>query len=151
MNQQRRTLMQLTALVGLMAGAGLITQAKAAAWNAAAFKAKTIDDVVRVFGAAGLPEQSVAVTLRAPDIAENGAVVPMGVETSLKATEIAILVEKNPSALAAMFELPEGAEPFATTRVKMNQTSNVYGIVKADGKWYMASKEVKVTLGGCGG
>jgi sulfur-oxidizing protein SoxY len=151
MNQQRRTLMQLTALVGLMAGAGLMTQAEAAAWNEAAFKAKTLDDVVKVFGAAGLPEQSDAVTLRAPDIAENGAVVPIGVETTLNATEMAILVEKNPSALAAMFQLPAGAEPFATTRVKMGQTSNVYGIVKADGKWFMTSKEVKVTLGGCGG
>ena len=151
MNQQRRSLMQLTALVGLMAGAGLMTQAEAAAWNEAAFKAKTLDDVVKVFGAAGLPEQSDAVTLRAPDIAENGAVVPIGVETTLNATEMAILVEKNPSALAAMFQLPAGAEPFATTRVKMGQTSNVYGIVKADGKWFMTSKEVKVTLGGCGG
>jgi sulfur-oxidizing protein SoxY len=151
MNQQRRTLMQLTALVGLMASTGLMTQAEAATWNEAAFKAKTLDDVVKVLGGAGTPELSDAVTLRAPDIAENGAVVPVGVETTLKATHMAILVEKNPSALAAMFELPAGAEPFATTRVKMGQTSNIYGIVKVDGKWFMTSKEVKVTLGGCGG
>lgn len=151
MNQQRRTLMQLSALVGLMASTGLMTQAEAATWNEAAFKAKTMDDVVKVLGGAGTPELSDAVTLRAPDIAENGAVVPVGVETTLKATQMAILVEKNPSALAAMFELPAGAEPFATTRVKMGQTSNIYGIVKADGKWFMTSKEVKVTLGGCGG
>ena len=151
MNQQRRTLMQLTALVGLMASTGLMTQAEAATWNEAAFKAKTLDDVVKVLGGAGTPALSDAVTLRAPDIAENGAVVPVGVETTLKATHMAILVEKNPSALAAMFELPAGAEPFATTRVKMGQTSNIYGIVKVDGKWFMTSKEVKVTLGGCGG
>jgi sulfur-oxidizing protein SoxY len=151
MNQQRRTLLQLTALVGLMAGAGLITQAEAAAWNEAAFKAKTVDDVAKVLGSGSTPTVSDAVNLRAPDIAENGAVVPVGVETTLKATEMAILVEKNPNALAAMFVLPEGAEPFATTRVKMGQTSDVYALVKADGKWFMASKEVKVTLGGCGG
>jgi sulfur-oxidizing protein SoxY len=151
MNQQRRTLLQLTALVGLMAGAGLITQAEAAAWNEAAFKAKTVDDVAKVLGSGATPTVSDAVNLRAPDIAENGAVVPVGVETTLKATEMAILVEKNPNALAAMFVLPEGAEPFATTRVKMGQTSDVYALVKADGKWFMASNEVKVTLGGCGG
>jgi sulfur-oxidizing protein SoxY len=75
----------------------------------------------------------------------------VGVVTSLKATQMAILVEKNPSALAAQFFFPEGAQPFVTTRVKMAQSSNVYGLVKADGKWYVASKEVKVTLGGCGG
>lgn len=151
MNQQRRTLMQFTALVGLMASAGLMTQAEAATWNEAAFKAKSIDDVVKALGSTSAPQASDAVMLRAPDIAENGAVVPVGVETSLKATEMAILVEKNPSPLAAMFVLPEGAEPFATTRVKMGQTSNVYALAKVDGKWLMASKEVKVTLGGCGG
>jgi sulfur-oxidizing protein SoxY len=151
MNQQRRTLMQMTALVGLMAGAGLMTQAEAAAWNEAAFKAKTVEDVAKVLGSSDLPQVSDKVQVRAPDIAENGAVVPVGVESSLKATEMAILVEKNPSALAAMFILPEGAESFATTRVKMGQTSNVIAMVKSDGKWLMASKEVKVTLGGCGG
>jgi sulfur-oxidizing protein SoxY len=151
MNQQRRTLMQMTALVGLMASAGLMTSAEAAAWNEAAFKAKTVDDVAKILGSASAPEVSDKVNLRAPDIAENGAVVPVGVETSLKATEMAILVEKNPSALAAMFVLGDGAEPFATTRVKMGQTSNIIGMVKVDGKWLMASKEVKVTLGGCGG
>ncbi|MCD8504435.1 MAG: thiosulfate oxidation carrier protein SoxY [Burkholderiaceae bacterium] len=151
MNQQRRTLMQMTALVGLMASAGLMTQAEAAAWNEAAFKAKSVEDVAKVLGSSGMPEVSDKVMVRAPDIAENGAVVPVGVESSLKATEMAILVEKNPSALAAMFILPEGAESFATTRVKMGQTSNVFALVKSDGKWYMASKEVKVTLGGCGG
>ena len=151
MNQQRRTLMQMTALVGLMASAGLMTPAQAAAWNEAAFKAKSVEDVAKILGSSGMPEVSDKVSVRAPDIAENGAVVPVGVESSLKATEMAILVEKNPSALAAMFILPEGAESFATTRVKMGQTSNVFALVKSDGKWYMASKEVKVTLGGCGG
>ena len=105
MNQQRRTLMQMTALVGLMASAGLMTPAQAAAWNEAAFKAKTVEDVAKVLGAAGMPEVSDKVQVRAPDIAENGAVVPVGVESSLKATEMAILVEKNPNAMAAILML----------------------------------------------
>jgi len=151
MNEQRRTLMQLTALIGLMAGSGLITAAEAATWNEAAFKATSVEDVAKVLGSSGMPKASDAVTLRAPDIAENGAVVPVGVETSLGATQMAILVEENPSALSAMFELTDDCVPFAATRVKMNQTSNVYALVKAEGQWYMASKEVKVTLGGCGG
>lgn len=150
MNTQRRRLMQMSALMGLMASAGLVSQAEAAAWNKAAFEAKSVDDVAKALGG-GAPQKSDDVILRAPDIAENGAVVPVGVETKLKATEMAILVEKNPNAMAAMFVIPAGAEAFAATRVKMGQTSNVYALAKVDGKWLMASKEVKVTLGGCGG
>jgi sulfur-oxidizing protein SoxY len=150
MNKQRRSVVQITALIGLMVSTGLISQSQAQDWNKAAFDGKSLDDVMKALGASGF-EKSNAITLNAPDIAENGAVVPVGVVTSLKATQIAILVEKNPSALAAQFFFPEGAQPFVTTRVKMAQSSNVYGLVKADGKWYVASKEVKVTLGGCGG
>ena len=150
MNKQRRSVAQITALIGLMVTTGLISQSQAQDWNKAAFDGKSLDDVMKALGASGF-EKSNAITLNAPDIAENGAVVPVGVVTSLKATQMAILVEKNPSALAAQFFFPEGAQPFVTTRVKMAQSSNVYGLVKADGKWYVASKEVKVTLGGCGG
>jgi sulfur-oxidizing protein SoxY len=139
----------MTALVGLMASAGLMTEAQAATWNKAAFEAKTLDDVMRVLGD-GAPQKSAAVILRAPDIAENGAAVPVGVETNLNATEMAILIEKNPSPMAALFTISKGAEAFTSTRVKMNQTSNVYALAKVDGKWLMASKEVKVTLGACG-
>jgi len=109
-----------------------------------------LDDVFKILSS-GSPEKSAAVTLNAPDIAENGAVVPVGISTTLKVEQMAILVEKNPSALAAQFFIPAGSDPFVTTRIKMGQTSNVYGLVKADGKWLMAVKEVKVTLGGCGG
>ena len=88
----------------------------------------------------------------APDIAENGAVVPVTVQSGLPKTEsIAILIEKNPNMLAANFDLPSGTDPLVGTRVKMGQTSNVYALVKADGKYYTAVKEIKVTLGGCGG
>jgi sulfur-oxidizing protein SoxY len=133
-----------------MASAGLISVAQAQEWNKAAFEGKSLDDVFKILGA-GSPEKSGAITLNAPDIAENGAVVPVGITTTLKAEQLAILVEKNPSSLAAQFFIPAGTEPFVTTRIKMGQTSNVYGLVKADGKWSMAVKEIKVTLGGCGG
>ena len=133
-----------------MASAGLISVAQAQEWDKAAFEGKSLDDVFKILGA-GSPEKSAAVTLNAPDIAENGAVVPVGITTTLKAEQMAILVEKNPSALAAQFFIPAGTDAFVTTRIKMGQTSNVYGVVKADGKWLMTVKEVKVTLGGCGG
>jgi len=150
MNQQRRSLMKYSAVFGLMASTGLIGIAQAQEWNKAAFEGKSLDDVFKILGA-GSPEKSSAVTLNAPDIAENGAVVPVGITTTLKADQLAILVEKNPSALAAQFFIPAGTDPFVTTRIKMGQTSNVYGLVKADGKWLVTVKEVKVTLGGCGG
>jgi sulfur-oxidizing protein SoxY len=92
------------------------------------------------------------VVINSPDIAENGAVVPVGVRSNLPKTEmIALLVEKNPSALAGAYTLLEGAEPDVNMRIKMGQSSDVYALVKADGKFYMTKKEIKVTLGGCGG
>jgi sulfur-oxidizing protein SoxY len=150
MNQQRRSVLKYSAVFGLMASTGLISTAQAQEWNKAAFEGKSLDDVFKILGA-GSPDKSAAITLNAPDIAENGAVVPVGITTSTKAEQMAILVEKNPSALAAQFFIPAGTEPFVTTRIKMGQTSNVYGLVKTDGKWLMTVKEVKVTLGGCGG
>ena len=150
MNPKRRDTLRLMAVIGLMASTGLISEAQAAEWNKLAFEGKNLDEVLKAFGGTAA-EKSGEVSLNAPDIAENGAVVPVGVSTTLKATEIAIVVEKNPNALAAHFALPAGTEPFVTTRVKMGQTSNVLALVKADGKWFVASKEVKVTLGGCGG
>ena len=96
--------------------------------------------------------ESKDINITSPDIAENGAVVPVSVASKLAKTEsISILVEKNPNALSAAFEIPGGTEPFVSTRVKMGQTSNVYALVKADGKYFFATKEIKVTLGGCGG
>jgi len=150
MNKQRRDLLKYSAVFGLMASAGLISTAQAEEWNKAAFEGKSLDDVFKALGTS-TPDKSSAVTLNAPDIAENGAFVPVSVTSSLKADQIAILVEKNPSTLAAQFFLPAGTEAFVTTRIKMGQTSNVYALVKADGKWAMAVKEIKVTLGGCGG
>jgi len=150
MDMQRRDVLKYSAIFGLMASAGLITPAQAQEWNKAAFEGKTLDDVFKVLGASK-PENSAAITMIAPDIAENGNVVPVGINTTLKAQQMAILVDKNPSALAAQFYILAGTEPFVTTRIKMQQTSNVYALVKADNKWSVAVKEVKVTLGGCGG
>ena len=122
------------------------------AWNKAAFETKTMDETIKALGGAA-PAQSKDITFfQTPDIAENGAVVPVGVTSNIPKTEsIAILIEKNPNMLAAVFDIPAGTDPSVSTRVKMGQSSNIYALVKADGKYYVASKEVKVTLGGCGG
>jgi sulfur-oxidizing protein SoxY len=100
----------------------------------------------------GAAVESKDITITSPDIAESGAVVPFTISSKLgKTDQIALLVEKNPNILAASFSIPEGTEPWVNTRVKMGQTSNVIALVKADGKFYYTAKEVKVTLGGCGG
>ncbi len=122
------------------------------AWNKAAFEAKSLDSTVKALGGSS-PAQSKEITfVQTPDIAENGAVVPIGVASAIaNTTAIAILIEKNPNMLAAVFEIPAGTEPAVSTRVKIGKSSNVYALVKAGGKYYVAAKEVKVTIGGCGG
>ncbi len=155
MNQHRRKVVQVGGVLGLMAAAGLITmkeaRAQQQAWNKAAFEAKTTEDAVKALGGT-TAAQSGDIVITAPDIAENGAVVPVAVTSKIPNTQgIYVLVEKNPNALAAGFTIPSGTEPTVSTRVKMAQTSNVHAIVKADNKFFVTSKEVKVTLGGCGG
>ena len=141
-------------LLALLSAAGWLKPGDAAAqaWNKGAFEAKSLDETMKALGG-GAPAQSKDIAFVAtPDIAENGAVVPIGITSTLPKTEaIAILIEKNPNILAANFDIPPGTDSAISTRVKMGQTSNVYALVKADGKYYVASKEVKVTLGGCGG
>ncbi len=140
--------------LALLAAAGWIPSAYADApgWNKAEFDTHTMDATLAALGAGKPVTSSDVAFFSTPDIAENGAVVPIGVTSKLPNTEsIAILVEKNPFTLAALFDLPAGTEPTISTRVKMRETSNVYALVKAGGKYYMTSKEVKVTLGGCGG
>jgi len=141
-------------LLSLVAAAGWLRpdDALAAEWNKAAFEAKTLDDTYKALGGAAPTQSKDIAFVSTPDIAENGAVVPIGITSSIPRTEsIAILIEKNPNILAAVFDVPAGTEPAINTRVKMGQSSNVYALVKADGKYYVASKEIKVTLGGCGG
>ncbi len=140
-------------VLALAVAAGLIKpeDAYAQQWNKAAFETKSVNDTVKALGGSSSAE-SAGIELTAPDIAENGAVVPVSVVSKLPKTQmIAILIEKNPNTLSAEFQIPEGTDPFVTTRVKMAETSNVYALVKADGKYYHAAKEIKVTIGGCGG
>ncbi|WP_425261095.1 thiosulfate oxidation carrier protein SoxY [Rubrivivax sp. RP6-9] len=149
----RRTLLSHSAKVAaLLAGAGLLPQHALAAWNAGAFEGKTLADVAKALGA-GAPAESKDVTLTGPDIAENGAVVPVTVSTTLPGVKrLLVLVEKNPSVLAAIFEVSDAVDASFATRVKMGQSSNVYAVAQtADGKMFFATKEIKVTLGGCGG
>jgi sulfur-oxidizing protein SoxY len=151
--QTRRDILKRSATVaGLLAATGLFPQYAFAAFNKAAFEAKTVADAVKAFGG-GAPTESKDVTLTAPDIAENGAVVPLGVATTLPGVKhMLILVEKNPSALVAKFDVTDAVEANFSTRAKMGQSSDVYAIaIMADGKALFSKKEVKVTLGGCGG
>jgi sulfur-oxidizing protein SoxY len=141
-------------LLGLLAAAGWLEMGEASAqsWNKAAFDARGLPETMKALGGGEPARSSDIVFVQTPDIAENGAVVPIGITSRIPQTDsIAILIEKNPNILAAVFELPAGTEAAVSTRVKMAQTSNVYAVVKAEGKYYVASKEIKVTLGGCGG
>jgi sulfur-oxidizing protein SoxY len=140
------------ALAGLLAGAGLLPEAARAAWAQAAFDAKSMADAVKALGGSA-PAESKDVTITGPDIAENGAVVPVGAATGLAgAKRLLLLVEKNPTVLAGVFDLTDAVEANINTRVKMAQSSNVYAVaMMADGKVLYAVKEIKVTLGGCGG
>jgi len=138
--------------VAVAVAAGLLkpTQALAAAPRTA-FEAKNVGDAMKDMGAAS-PADSKDITIKAPDIAENGAVVPVEVTSGIAGTTmIAILAEKNATPLVADFNLSNGAQGFVSTRIKMGQTSLVRAIVTAGGKSYTAAKEVKVTIGGCGG
>jgi sulfur-oxidizing protein SoxY len=140
--------------VGVAVGAGLLTpQAVVAAWNEAAFKSKSIDDALSAAMGGSSHTASDAVQIKAPDIAENGAVVPVSVAAEADGVEsIALLAEGNNTPLVATFMLGEGGVPDVSTRIKMGKTSDVIAVVKtADGKLHSARKSVKVTIGGCGG
>jgi len=140
-------------VAGLLASAGLYPVAAFAEFNKAAFEAKTLADVLKALKVTGAPTESKDVTLTAPDIAENGAVVPLAAATTLAGVKsMLLLVEKNPSALVAMFNITDSIDANVGTRAKMGQSSDVYAVaIMNDGKALFAKKEVKVTLGGCGG
>ena len=155
MQTERREFMKTSGIFAVLASIGMLTEEEALAqqqaWNKAAFETKNLNDTVKALGGAGVAE-SKDITITLPDIAENGAVVPVAVASRLPSTQnIYILVEKNPNTLAAGFAIPQGTEPNVATRIKMGQTSNVLAVVKANNQFFVASKEVKVTLGGCGG
>ncbi len=151
MQTRRETLKQSAVVAGLLAAAGY-PQFAQAAFNKAAFDAKSVQDAVKAAGGGAIAE-SKDVSVTGPDIAENGAVVPLGASTTLTGVkQLLILVEKNPAALVALFHVSDAVDANFSTRAKMGQSSDVYAVaIMNDGKALYAQKEVKVTLGGCGG
>lgn len=155
MHNRREMLTRSTQVAALLATAGMLpglARAQSAGYNAAAFEAKNMADLMKSLGAAA-PVESKDITVTGPDIAENGAVVPIGATCAAPGVKrILMLVEKNPNVLSAIFDVTDAVEPSFSTRVKMGQSSNVYAVAMMnDGKALFAHKEVKVTLGGCGG
>ena len=153
-NQKRRVFLKGSLAAGALgAAAGLLTPgAVLAAWNKNAFTAKSIDEAIAASNGKPVTTPSPDITIKAPDIAENGAVVPVSVVTKMKGVDsITLLVEKNATPLSAIFHLPKGTLPDVSTRVKMGKTGDVIAVVKANGKLFSARKGVKVTIGGCGG
>ena len=154
--EQRRQFLQAGTAAGLQAllcALGLVPASEALAQAIAqgAWQTKTVADTLKALGVSATTD-SKDVAIVASDIAENGAVVPVGVRSAVPKTDfIALLVEKNPNTLAGAYEIPEGTEPDVSMRIKMGQSSDVVAVVRADGKYYLARKEIKVTLGGCGG
>jgi len=149
MNAVRRAMLQ--GLAALAASLAVPLRALAAGWNKDAFQSKTPGDALRSLGAAGAAD-SAEILIDAPQIAENGAVVPIEITSNLPGTRsLAVLIEKNPFPLAGRFEFLDGALPYVKVNVKMGESSNVRVVAEAGGRFYAAVKEVKVTIGGCGG
>jgi sulfur-oxidizing protein SoxY len=157
MNQLRRAFLKNAGTVGtavFVIASGLLKPVVAFAattWNSVAFTSKDLAGALKNSGYDGATESG-DILLKVPDIAENGAVVPVTVTSNIPGTtSIAIFVEKNPSPMVADFTFSNGAQAYISTRIKMAKTSSVRASVKAGGKNYTVSREVKVTIGGCGG
>ena len=151
----RRTILKCAGAIGALT-LGLVTglvkssNAVAAQWNKAGFDSRAMADALKALGA-GNPVESRDIVITAPDIAENGAVVPVAITSRIPNTQqISIIAEKNPRPLMATFDVSSGSESYVSTRIKMGETSDVWAVVKADGKFFAAKKEVKITVGGCG-
>ena len=142
-----------TGAVGMAVSTGLLTpRVSMAAWSKAAFEATDINGgMTSLYGSSSM-DKSDKIKIKAPDIAENGAVVPVSVTTSIDGvSSISLFADKNALPLTANFELGPGTEGYVSTRIKMGKTANVIAVVKAGDKLFSSSKEVKVTIGGCGG
>ena len=140
--------------VALAAGAGLLNPRQVlAAWPKSAFEAKSVSKAMKSIAGTDTATGSTDIIIKAPDIAENGAVVPIKIDARKVSgvSSIAILAEKNPTPLIANFKLGKSTQAFVSTRIKMGKTSNVIAVVTAGGVVTSARKEVKVTIGGCGG
>lgn len=133
--------------VGILAPQTLIAD-----WPNDAFTAKDVPTVLKDLYGVDVAENNSAIQIKVPEIAENGAVVPLTIETNLlDVTQIAIFSSVNPFPLAADFRLTTSVPPYVSTRIKMSKTGDIVAIVQSAGKLYSAQKEVKVTVGGCGG
>jgi sulfur-oxidizing protein SoxY len=150
MQDRREVLRQSLAVAGLLGATGLFPQ-YAHAFTRSAFDAKSVGEAVRAYGASA-PAESRDVTLTAPEIAENGAVVSFVIASTLPAVKhLLLLVERNPNTLVAKFDVSDAVEANFSLRAKMAETSNVFAVaITADNKAWFTKKEVKVTLGGCG-
>ncbi len=154
-NLNRRSFLKGTAassMVGIAISAGLLKPSDVfAAWPQSGFEAKSVDGALSALYQSSTAAPSTDINIKAPDIAENGAVVPITVSTGMAAENITVVVEKNPQPLAANFVMGAGTVGYISTRVKMGKTSKLIAVVKSGGKLHSAEKEVKVTIGGCGG
>ncbi len=153
MNSVRRLLMQRTGVIVAGLAAGLLhpLASLAAAWNKEAFGAKAVGDALKSIGAANAAP-SKDIVIEAPQIAENGLVVPIEIVSNIPGTKsISVLIEKNPFPLVARFDFLEGALPFVKLNAKFGETSDVRVVAEAGGKQFFATREIKVTIGGCGG
>ncbi len=155
-SMKRRTFLKgslAVSAVGVAVGAGVLTpRAVLAAWPKGAFEAQDVSAAMQsLFGSAQAAESG-EIEIKAPDIAENGVVVPVTVSTGLSGvSEIGVYAQENPQPLTSAYRLADRAQGYVSSRIKMAKTSPVIAVVKADGKLYSAQKEVKVTIGGCGG
>jgi len=154
MNQTRRSVIKAGGAAALFAafGAALVKPGRAlAAWNKGAFEAKSTFDAMRALGVSNA-EDSKDIQIRAPEIAENGAVVPIDITSNIPGTTaISVFIEKNPFPYTGTFDFSQGSMPYVHLRVKIGESSPVRVVVTAGGKYYTSAKEVKVTIGGCGG
>ncbi len=156
MKTTRRTFLKTTGGIGLttavLGSAALVPQRVLAAYPKAGFDATDINGAVSATMGSDQHSESADIKLKAPDIAENGAVVPITVSSSMAdVTQIAIVAAANPSPLTSAFDLTSASEPYVSTRIKLGKTGDVIAVLKSGGKLYSAKKEVKVTIGGCGG
>ena len=154
MQQARRSVIKAGGAFGLLTvlGGTLLRPGRAlAAWNKGAFEAKSAIDAMKALGMSNA-EESKDIVIRAPDIAENGAVVPIDITSNIPGTtSISVFIEKNPFPYTGTFDFAADSVPFVHLRAKMGETSPVRAVVAAGGKFYTTAKEVKVTIGGCGG
>lgn len=150
---ERRAFIKGSLAASIAAGAGFVAPSAMAKWSKEAFEAKTVEDASKVvYGDEAKAEESDKIKLKAPELAENGAVVPVQVTSEIEGTEsISVFIKENPVALAATFHFGEGAVASAKTRLKMGKTTDVIAIAKAGDKLYTNKIVVKVTKGGCGG